>query len=656
LPDAVPGSGALSLTAGVGYLPTVKTLSQRLLNLPETLNGNSLVNSLAPAAMLSPYSLRKNDDLASASAQVAMSFEELAAFTDAEGLRYALEKSSYNGEAYINTRLNAMACYLAQRLADNGVAGLDADIVAQWRTAMVTGLSHEAQMAEARGYSFSNYETVAVARLVLGTGDEWMADLALSDSVSTWLSMDALVAHADSCSDFCKAATAMVLLKADATSAQAGAILQTMISRMRVTGRTAYISVGHAGHATDISANSLFLSAAASAMAGPTQQLAGFSTLSMQKLANYVAQGSADQRWGGIYASATDVHRGFGLADYDVFTHSSTPNVQLSVSSGESQLLTGSFTPGHTDDVTSTTSWEDLASPPTPLVFTATGSGELSVAAAMTFIPSQIYASPVYRGVYVQKIIQAIDAQSGLPTGAPLQAVRLGQMVAVTIQVTTADDVQDFVLEDWTAGGLEPVDPNIDASALNAGSNCGGLYQMAPPAHAVGGMGMGMGGGGMMPPPMPPNRYGGGGGGSFDAGAYYYFFSCTSFERQTRPDRVSYYSHFVRAGTHSVTYQAMAATSGTFVLPPAKASLAMQPEVMGLSAGGTFAVSRTPLSPAQQFLPVAEAPVDCPIGCPNDCDVTTGQCTAASELTTAAANGGGAGGRSGHRRQMSYIL
>lgn len=662
LPEAVPGSGDLVLSAGVGYLPTVQSLAHSLLNLPDHLDGNSLVNSLTSAAMLKPYASGKTDSLLSTSVtQVAASFAELAKFTDEDGLRYSVDKSSFNGQSYINTRLNAWASYAAQRLSDTGVAGVDADVVAQWRTALVTGLTREAQMAESRGYTFSNFETLALARLVLGTGDEWMADAGVSATVSTWLSMDTLVAHADSCSDFCKAATALTLLKADAASTQAVLILQPMISRLRVTGRTGYISVGHNGRASDMAANSLFLSAAASAMG--RQQLAGFSTLTLQKIANYIAQGSADQRWGGMFATATDAHRGFALSDYDVFTHSNEPNVQLTVSSGDSQLLTGSFTPGHTDDVSSTTAWEDLASPPAPLAFTATGSGELSVAAEMHFIPSQIYASPVYRGLFVEKIIQAIDPRSGLPTGAPLQAVHLGQMVAVTIQVTTADDVQDLVLEDWTAGGLEPIDPHIDAGALNAGSNCGGLYHPAMSGGAAIGGGPMMGGepmmgggpmGGYSPPPMPPSR----GGGSFDAGAYWYFFSCTSFERQTRPDRVSYYSHFVRAGTHSMTYQAMAATSGQFVLPPTKASLAAQPEVMGLSAGGSFTVSRTALTPAQQFLPVrgSQAPMDCPATCPNDCDVTTGQCNPAISLTTSVAGGGG--GKSGHRRQMTsaYIL
>merc|ERR1712216_149296 len=92
----------------------------------------------------------------------------------------------------------------------------------------------------------------------------------------------------------------------------------------------------------------------------------------------------------------------------------------------------------------------------------------------MTFIPAQRYTAAVYRGIFVERVIQAIDPSSGLPTGLPLRAIELGQMVAVTLQLTTADDLQDVVLEDWAAGGLEPLDPNVgSASVLNANSNCG---------------------------------------------------------------------------------------------------------------------------------------------------------------------------------------
>ena len=187
---------------------------------------------------------------------------------------------------------------------------------------------------------------------------------------------------------------------------------------------------------------------------------------------------------------------------------------------------------------------------------------------------------------------------------------------AVTLQLTTADDLQDVVLEDWTAGGLEPLDPNVGTTpVLNDNSDCGW------PRISSGG--------------------GGSGGGGFDFAAYRWWFSCTTFQRQTRPDRVTYHSTFVKAGTHSVSYQAMASTSGSWVLPPAKASVLLQPELMGMSASGTFNVSRTALTAAERHFPLPSSagprvPVDCPEACLDDCDVFTGACNPQLTLLTRA--------------------
>ena len=44
----------------------------------------------------------------------------------------------------------------------------DADLPGQWRTALITGLLNDAQMAETRGLAFANYELRAEARIGLG--------------------------------------------------------------------------------------------------------------------------------------------------------------------------------------------------------------------------------------------------------------------------------------------------------------------------------------------------------------------------------------------------------------------------------------------------------------------------------------------------------
>ena len=65
-----------------------------------------------------------------------------------------------------------------------------------------------------------------------------------------------------------------------------------------------------------------------------------------------------------------------------------------------------------------------------------------------------------------------------------------------------------------------------------------------------------------------------------------------SFERQTASSAVSWLAASVPAGAYALTYEAVAATVGEFVLPPAHASLLRQPEVRGASAAGAFQVSR----------------------------------------------------------------
>eukprot|EP01050_Picozoa_sp_SAG11_P010851 SAG11_NODE_1111_length_5823_cov_2.384172_1_plen_1074_part_10 len=187
LPDAVPGSGSLTISAGIGFLPTVEALSKALLHIPDErryYNGLLLVNSIAPAATLPAYPGGAAALQAEAAAQVAVAVADLAEFSDADGLRYSRHKAvGLNGEHYINTHLNAWAGFVVARLAaaDAGTANEAAwapgaplsALAVQWRRALISGLKQEAAMAEARGFTFANYELLAEARLVLGTGDAW---------------------------------------------------------------------------------------------------------------------------------------------------------------------------------------------------------------------------------------------------------------------------------------------------------------------------------------------------------------------------------------------------------------------------------------------------------------------------------------------------
>ena len=166
---------------------------------------------------------------------------------------------------------------------------------------------------------------------------------------------------------------------------------------------------------------------------------------------------------------------------------------------------------------------------------------------------------------------------NGEPSGPALKAVPLGSMVSVTLQITSPDDIDSAVnVESWVPAGLEPLDPNVASTgATSSGNGCEQDFA---------------------------------GGGRF---AYFYgwWWYCPSFQRETKTDRVVYYfPRGIRAGTRTLSYEAVAATVGQFTLPPAQALIVTQPEVLGLSAGGTFTVSAGQLTAADMALPVASAP------------------------------------------------
>ena len=130
--------------------------------------------------------------------------------------------------------------------------------------------------------------------------------------------------------------------------------------------------------------------------------------------------------------------------------------------------------------------------------------------------------------------------------GPPISSVGLGSVVSVTLQLTMPDELNNLLVEDWLPAGLEAIDPN----AAGDGDTSGGDAAWCP----------------------------------------WWWWRCSRFDRQTRKDSVRFYASWAYAGTHTLSYEAVAVTRGVFGLPPTKASPALQPEVLGLSAGGLFRV------------------------------------------------------------------
>lgn len=137
-----------------------------------------------------------------------------------------------------------------------------------------------------------------------------------------------------------------------------------------------------------------------------------------------------------------------------------------------------------------------------------------------------------------------------------------GKIVTVSVQITTPDELDAVILEVLMPGGLEPIDPAAypgQRDILGLASTCQGRWcsMWSPLAE--------------FEPSVVTARY------------------------------TSLYP-----GTATFVFKAVAATPGEYALPPVKAWVQAQPEVMGLSPAGRFVVCPAP--PPLDGPPAARAP------------------------------------------------
>jgi hypothetical protein len=311
-------------------------------------------------------------------------------------------------------------------------------------------------------------------------------------------------------------------------------------------------------------------------------------------------------------------------------------------------LLSARFNTSNAGSIArSSTKWERIPSG-SSLVFNAKGSGEVSIAASLNFTPEALLPFPTYRGLWVQRVVQLASADGG-----NLAGVGLGKLVTVAVQITSPDDQSDVVVEVLMPGGLEPLDPNVykdadlatscsssedesDLSAPSSSSNSRGVVMGKP--FAVASIGAAaypsMAESGLAQPVMQLARPGGMVMNSGFSSPYRPFFWWRPWPvcpvQTTSPASVLFSFSYFRAGTQTIRFKAVAATSGVFTLPPVKAFVQQQPEVMGLSPAGTFTVCPTAetCAAAQQKVGAAPAAKACPKDCSGNgaCNLANGVC------------------------------
>jgi len=350
------------------------------------------------------------------------------------------------------------------------------------------------------------------------TSDEILADFELSRVLD---SSDQLPADA-------KAALAFALLRDNIHSDVSSNLLTQLTNSFRVQGRTAYISE------TDSSSPNFL----ANGIALEAFTLNKTNTVLIEKLANFVAQDKEfNTNW--WYSAEQLSHFMLALADYDIWRGNTNPDLEISVSSNNTELLTSHFTSSTQPPASVSYSFEQLKSnfSSNYITFTACCRGEASVVFGANFIPANISTLPIYRGITVHRVIQLLDS-SNEPSGTPIIEAKIGQTVVTTIEVIIPDFVSTVKIVDLFPGALEPLDDSI--------------YDT----------------------PTQP-------------GPWWWIWNPFS-RREFLKDKVIFYGQHLYPGSYTVKYYSIVNTPGEFVLSPTLAFDLFQPEVMGQAEGGIF--------------------------------------------------------------------
>ncbi|KXZ40872.1 hypothetical protein GPECTOR_1674g800 [Gonium pectorale] len=368
------------------------------------------------------------------------------------------------------------------------------------------------------------------------------------------------------------------------------ATVTEVTSALRIQGRTAYVSVAPSSSSpASLDEQALCLLLLLRSRSASVAQ-------TLPRLAAYLAAGGGGRGGRGYYympSWSSQALAAVALAEYDRTRGSSQPALDLTADANGLAVLKASFRTGAVRPVTNSTAWEDLPAPAKgqtgELNFQVSGRGEVSVAASLHFVPAAPLPSPVYRGLYVEATLQMVDPATGRPAGQPLASVPLSSLVVLTVQISTPDDLSAVTLSVMMPGGLEPLDP-----ALNPDVSSGCLLDFVD---------------------------------SYTWGRFFqrwWWPVCPA--QETRPAVVTFNYAALRSGTSTVSITAVAASAGTFVFPPIRASVDEQPELMGSTATSSITVCADCAKPT--YAKPAPPPKACPAACSGNgsCDPGTGTC------------------------------
>ena len=599
LPDAVPGSGDILITAGVGRQPAVLAVAEQILRIPRPfecpVDADFALAAATVPGIINPYNPWNpspdvvGEELASLIGLILESFDPAVDLlvrgggltTGRAGLRPFLPCPEIPTRIEPSFFQNARGLFLLNQVEEQLVGHILPQVQSRagslleardiWRS--VAGSELEDLAVEARSAVIPrplSISTVALGRAALGP--DWQPETGDAVIIDD-LSLERLSREFANLSIESQAYYILARLEEPegASNPDVALAIQTWTDLLRITGRTAYVSLfpGATAPASDLANTLVFL---AQVRAGTSGQL-------LPRLGDYIASPASDAFSFRLFNAYTRLVTMQALVEFDVSRGSAQPDLDFEAVSGNVTLLEASFTNASAPVASSRVPWEALPEMPEPIEVSAVGDGEASVAITLNFVPSELLRFPTYRGIFVERSIQLEDAEEG--DGPGLSVVPRGTVVSIKVQFLTPDALGQTVVRVLMPAGLEPVDPNI------AGGNfC----------------------------PIP-----------FFSLFRSFFFNCP--QQETRPQVVTFTFDSVRPGTTSVSLRAVAATVGNFTLPPTRVFASDQPEVMGLSSAGTFRVCSGEGCGVESVEP-AEAPMACPGDCNGSgvCNLSDGVC------------------------------
>ncbi|GAM21623.1 hypothetical protein SAMD00019534_047980 [Acytostelium subglobosum LB1] len=538
LPAAEPGTGTLDVVVGVGRYPSVEANSIQIMAAGAGIlpSSSDLLSQQAVFGALISYGFNQTL-INQANATLRQLDEKLKPYLGPDSI------NSYPHLTYQDSYYPTLYAIVLNRLMN--VTKLQGWTISpsidMWRQYIDQQLNRRVEDAHQHNYTVDK-EGIAYASLGLGYNWEPTSpDLAQYG----WKALSANIT--DNCGLRCQTYFVLSSLYNSAAGSPPPAFVNSVIknieNNIRVQGRTAYVTYDAYSKSADIEA---------SAYAALAFIEVGHETPLLEKIVNFVATGGIQPNI--VYDYIWSISREQRtlltviLTNYDRVKKSTRPNLTLTVfkDTPSLEIMSATFDTNHATSVSNSVDFSLLGNNEGQIMFKAVGSGEVSAAVGITYVPATLPTSPIYHGFFVQKVIKPLGSNTSVSMSQLNNTFNVGQLVEVIITITTPDDIGNVIIEDGASAGIEPLDNNV----YNLGSDNNNN-------------------------PVP----------------YYLRFWYRPFPTQeTYKTEVIFRGNNIRAGCYTVSYKAIATTKGTFTLPPTKVYARDQPEVFGLSAGSVYSI------------------------------------------------------------------